>query len=143
MVTDLSYEFTMKNLNMTFSGYKEIVIAYLFGSRARGDYTAESDVDFAILISESFKDPYDFVRLVGDLATTLGLEDKKINLIVLNDASLELASKVISEGKVIFERDSEKRVEFEVRILKAYLDFKPLLDFMRKSLTEEYTRGEA
>jgi len=133
----------MRGLNSVFSRYGEVVVAYLFGSRARGDFTAESDVDLAVLLSESFEDPYDLVRLVGQLATALGVKDEKINLVVLNDASLELAHKVISEGKAIFERDSERKVEFEVRVLKSYMDFKPVLDLMRRSLIEGYIHGEA
>jgi len=103
----------------------------------------ESDTDIAVLLSESFSGPYDFVRLVGELVDELEVEDEKVNLVILNDASLELAHKVISEGKVIFERDFEKRVEFEVQVLKSYMDFKPVLDLMRRSLIEEYIHGEA
>lgn len=133
----------IREVNASFLRYEEVVVAYLFGSRARGDFTEGSDMDFAILLSGSFKDPYDFVRLIGELATALKVKDEKINLVVLNDADLELAYKVISEGSVVFERDVEKRVDFEVRVLKSYLDFKPVLDQMRTSLIREYTHGKA
>lgn len=139
----MSYDTTSKKVNASFLRYEKVVVAYLFGSRARGDFTEGSDMDFAILLSGSFKDPYDFVRLIGELATALKVEDEKINLVVLNDADLELAYKVISEGSVVFERDVEKRVDFEVRVLKSYMDFKPVLDQMRTSLIREYTHGKA
>jgi len=122
--------------------FEEVAVAYLFGSRARGDFKEKSDFDFAILLSKSFKNPYDFVRLLGKLADVLNVGDEKVNLIVLNDASLELAYKVISEGSVIFERDPERRVDFEVRILKLYLDFKPVSDQMFKALIRKYTHGK-
>jgi len=139
----LDHETLPKTLNASFSKYKEVDVAYLFGSRARRDFTEESDLDFAILLSRSFKDPYDLVRLINDLAIALGVKDEKINLVILNDAHLEMAYRVISEGVIIFERSVEKRVDFEVNILKFYLDFKPILDQMRKSLIEEYTHGKA
>lgn len=142
-MTDLGYETISKKVNASFLSYENVVVAYLFGSRAREDFTRESDMDFAILLSGSFKDPYDFVRLIGELATALKVKDEKINLVVLNDADLELAYKVISEGSVVFERDVEKRVDFEVRVLKSYMDFKPVLDQMRTSLIREYTHGKA
>ena len=103
----------------------------------------ESDTDIAVLLSQSLSGPYDFVRLVGESADELEVEDEKVNLVILNDASLELAYKVISEGKVIFERDFERRVEFEVHVLESYMDFKPVLDLMRRSLIEGYIHGEA
>lgn len=143
IVKDLDYETISKKLNPSFLRCKEVAVAYLFGSRARGDFTKESDMDFAILLSEDFKDPYDFVRLIGELAKPLKVKEQKINLIVLNDADLELAYKVISEGRVIFERDVEKRVDFETYILKSYLDFKPVLDQIRRSLIRKYTHGKA
>lgn len=139
----MGYETISKKVNTSFLSYENVVVAYLFGSRAREDFTRESDMDFAILLSGSFKDPYDFVRLIGELATALKVKDEKINLVVLNDADLELAYKVISEGSVVFERDVEKRVDFEVRVLKSYMDFKPVLDQMRTSLIREYTHGKA
>jgi len=142
-VADLGRETISKKVNSTFLRYGEVVVAYLFGSRARGDFIEGSDMDFAILLSRSFEDPYDFVRLIGELATALKVGDEKINLVTLNDADLELAYKVISEGSVIFERDVEKRVDFEVRVLKSYLDFKPVLNQMRRSLIKEYTHGKA
>jgi len=141
-VMGLNRETLSKMLSSYFSKYEEVDVAYLFGSRARGDFTEESDLDFAILLSRNFNDPYDFVRLIADLAMALGVKDEKINLVVLNDASLELAYKVISEGIIIYERNIEKRVDFEVNTLKFYLDFKPVLDQMRKSLVEEYMNGE-
>jgi predicted nucleotidyltransferase len=130
-------------LNESFSKYKEVDLAYLFGSRARGDFTEESDYDFAVLLSKNFKDPYDLLKLIHDLAMALGVKDEKVNLIVLNDASLEMAYKVISEGVIIYERSVEKRVDFEVSTLKLYLDFKLVLDQMRESLIEEYAHGKA
>jgi predicted nucleotidyltransferase len=131
-----------RRLRASFSGFKEVSVAYMFGSRARGDYGQESDWDFAVLLSECFRDPYRLVRLIEEIARNLGVSDEKVNLVVLNDAELELSHRVISEGLVVYESDAEKRVEFEVHILKLYMDFKPMLDEMRRSMIEAYTHGE-
>jgi len=139
MMSDLGCK--REGLVASFSRYKEVDLAYLFGSRARGDPRQESDWDFAILLSEAFRDPYDLVRLIGDLAEALNVTDEKVNLVVLNDAPLELSYKVISEGLIIYERDLERRVDFEVNILKLYMDFKPTLDKLRKSTIEAYIHG--
>ena len=143
MIMVLNREKLSERLNPSFSKYGEVDVAYLFGSRARGNFTEESDFDFAVLLSRNFNDPYDLVRLIHDLAVALGVKDEKINLVILNDASLELAYKVISEGIIIYERNVEKRVDFEVNTLKFYLDFKPVLDQMHELLVEEYMHGEA
>jgi hypothetical protein len=61
----------------------------------------------------------------------------------LNDAHLELRYKVLSEGIIVFERDAEKRIDFEIKTLKGYLDFKPFLDKNYESLMEKYVHGKA
>ncbi|MFQ6075106.1 MAG: nucleotidyltransferase domain-containing protein [Candidatus Bathyarchaeia archaeon] len=137
------HERVLERLGASFSKYGEVDVAYLFGSRTRGEAAQESDWDFAILLSRSFGDPYDLVRLIGDLEHVLGVGDREVNLVVLNDANLALSHRVVSEGIIVFERDVERRVGFEVRVLKLYMDFKPVLDQMRKALIEEYTHGQA
>lgn len=131
----------LKRLKAPLSSFREIDVVYLFGSRARGDSTQESDWDFAVLLSKDFKDPYDLVRLIDIIARDLGVSDEQINLVILNDAELELTYAVISEGLIVFERDVERRVDFEVLTLESYMDFKPVLDQMRRSLIEAYTHG--
>lgn len=133
----------VERLRESFSRYEEVEAAYLFGSRARGDFIEESDLDFAVLLLKGFGDPYGIVRLIHDLATALDVEDEKIDLVVLNDAHLEMRYRVLSEGFVVFERSAEKRIDFEVKTLKSYLDFKPFLDKNYKSLVEEYAHGKA
>lgn len=139
----LDRERALERLGASFSKYGEVDVAYLFGSRARGEHTEGSDWDFAVLLSRGFEDPYDLVRLIEDLEHALGVGGQEVNLVVLNDADLALAHGVVSDGILIFERDVERRVEFEVKVLKLYMDFKPVLDQMRRSLIEEYTHGQA
>ncbi len=142
-MSDPVYETALQRVAPSFLRYKEVDVAYLFGSRARGDATLESDWDFAILLSRNFEDPYGLVGLIADLAGALNVDDREVNVVILNDAELSLAHRVVSEGRVIFERDVERRVEFEVNVIKFYLDFKPLLNQVYRSLIEEYTHGQA
>lgn len=123
---DMDRETFSKTLSTCFSRYGKLM-QLICSALGLGGFTERSDLDFAILLSRDFEDPYDFVRLIGDLATALNVKDEEINLIILNDAHLEIAYKVISEGIIIFERDMEGRVDFEVRTIKAYLDFKQML----------------
>lgn len=132
-----------ERLRRTFSRYEEVGIAYLFGSRARGDSSEDSDADFAIMLLKEFSDPYDLFRLIQDLAEAMEIEDRRIDLIILNDAHLELRYRVLSEGIIVFERDAEKRIDFEIKTLKGYLDFKPFLDKNYESLMEKYVHGKA
>lgn len=123
----------LDRLREVFSRFKEVAAAYLFGSRARGDAREDSDWDFAILLSRPFRDPYDLVRLQERLEEALG---GRVDLLVLNSASVEIAFKVLKEGVLVYEADRDFRADFEVLVMKKYFDLKPLLEERCRHLLE-------
>ncbi len=98
-----------------------MLFAYVFGSWAIGRASPPgSDVDIAIFTSKelSWKE---LVSITMDLEDSLGL---RVDLVHLNKAPLLLAYEVVSKGVLIFDRDPERRVDFEVRTIREFLDFK-------------------
>jgi len=107
-----------------------VVFAYVFGSRVHGRYSLKNDVDVAIYTEKhaSWRDLVD---------TLNALEDElkcRVDLVHLNTAPLTLAYEVISTGVLVLDRKPEERVEYEVRVLKEYLDLKPRLEEYLRSL---------
>ncbi|MET1159624.1 MAG: HepT-like ribonuclease domain-containing protein [Thermoprotei archaeon] len=102
----------------------DILFAYIFGSRATGRYRDKSDIDIAIYTEKPLR-WREFVELALELEDSLGI---RVDLVDLRTAPLILAYEIISNGVVIIDRNREKRVEFETRILKEYLDLKPRLE---------------
>lgn len=102
----------------------DIVFAYVFGSRATDGYGDRSDIDIAIYTESPLK-WREFVELALELEDNLGI---KVDLVDLRTAPLLLAYEIISNGVVIVDRDREKRLEFEAKILREYLDLKPRLE---------------
>lgn len=113
-----------------------VVVAYVFGSRATGRERAGSDLDLAILTDRDLS-LRDQVRLGDDVALTAGISD--VDVVLLDDASLELRGHVVQSGRCVFSRDETRRVAFEVRTLKEYLEFAPEL----RRLTDSYLRRVA
>lgn len=100
-----------------------IVAIYLFGSQARGDIGPLSDYDFAVLFDSSTVpgDRFDYkLEIMSKLADTV--RDDHIDLVPLNDASVELKMKCISEGVLIAERNGAIRRTFEHQVITQYLD---------------------
>lgn len=102
-----------------------IVLAFLFGSYARGQSGPLSDVDLAILLSPGVpSDQYLEYRLRYIAEASRVLNDGRVDVVVLNTAPPLLSHEAI-KGRVLFERSPEERVEYIVRVQRIYLDLKP------------------
>ena len=107
----------------------EILEAYLFGSVARRDAQAHSDIDVAIFIDEASADQGGFgypASLTADLMA--GLETNAIDLVILNQAPPLLYHRVLRDGIRIVSRDLMATTTREAQALSRYCDFVPQLD---------------
>ena len=106
----------------------EILDAYLFGSQARGDTGALSDIDVAVYIDEDLADPgpygYD-AELITDLMTELGTND--IDVVLLNRAPPLLYHRVLRDGRLLVTRDLKATTTRAGYALSRYFDFVPQL----------------
>jgi hypothetical protein len=108
-----------------FRKYPSILTAYLFGSRARGDFSKISDYDFAVQLDDkiSAKKYTDLkLNLIGDLCSALKTDN--VDVVILNEAPLLLKHRVLRDRKILFCRSQLKRIRNETRILIDYLDEK-------------------
>ena len=104
-----------------FRSEKKVSVAYLFGSHAKKTHTSKSDIDIAVLLSETPKKILEYyLNLVNKLSEILG---NNVDLIILNTSSPLLKHQVIKHGKIIYSRNEEARITFEARAQSEYLDF--------------------
>jgi predicted nucleotidyltransferase len=103
-----------------------VVLGYLFGSRARGEAGALSDVDVAVLLSEDANRETVSGQLMDALARALRTD--RIDLVLLEQAPTPLRYRIVREGKLLQCADEEARVRFVTDTVMSYLDFKPLRD---------------
>ena len=84
----------------------EILDAYLFGSRARGDAHGQSDVVVAVYIDKSLADDGQWgyrAELTTVLMDALGTND--VDVVVLNQAPPLLYHRVLRDGVLLVTRD--------------------------------------
>jgi predicted nucleotidyltransferase len=109
-----------------FSSRSDVMAVYLFGSTARGTARAGSDIDVAVLFDAPPPRALSGPRLAleGDLERALGTP---VDLVALNDAPVDLRTRVLRDGRLLVERDPSARIAFEVRTRNEAFDLEPVL----------------
>jgi predicted nucleotidyltransferase len=110
---------------------RPVAAVYLFGSVAQGTATVRSDVDLALLFSEAPRPTlleYPFA-MEADLSLQLG---RPVQIVVMNDAPPDLVHRILRDGRLLVERDRNKRIEFEVNARNEYFDLLPFLRRYRR-----------
>jgi len=121
-----------------FANQADVVAGYVFGSMAQGWARASSDVDVAVLLSDSLDGGTRFMRRLRLEAEVEDVIGRRTDLVVLNDAPPPLLQhQILKYGRLLFERDRAARVEFEVRAGKIYADLKPMYSFFTGVLFKE------
>ncbi|HEX9669612.1 MAG TPA: nucleotidyltransferase domain-containing protein [Thermoanaerobaculia bacterium] len=106
----------------------EVLEAYLFGSHARGEATAHSDLDLAVYVDRERLPPAPYgyaAALAGDLMAGLGVD--RLDVVVLNDAPPLLYHRVLRDGERLLSRDLAATTTREGRALSRYCDYRQQL----------------
>lgn len=130
-------------LERYFASLDGVVAAYLFGSHARGRAWAHSDVDVAVLLEGRPDNDRCFdmrLEVIGGLMGILHTND--VDVLILNQAPPALRYAVLRDGILLFCRDRQALIEFRVRALNEYLDFKPILKRHGDAILEKARKGE-
>ena len=70
------------------------------------------------------------------------LKVNEVDFIILNQAPPLLAHRILSKGKLIFERSAPARVAFQVRTVNRYLDSQPMRNLYLEYLKRDARRGK-
>lgn len=111
----------LARIRAELEGRPDVVLAYVFGSAARGTAASGSDIDVAISFAEPARDRLAFrARLMEDLARAAG--GTRVDVVLIADAPPALAGRIVREGTLLVCRDEAHRVRTEVAALRAEFD---------------------
>jgi len=135
MVSDIIRKLQHVSLSV-FSSYP-VLFAYVYGSCATDTAHSFSDLDIGIYLQPDFDDHAYKIEMA------LALElDKKLGHVIetdvraLNNLPLTFLGQIVTEGILIYSRNENARVDFEVGIRKRYFDFMPVLQNYNKAYIE-------
>ena len=117
-----------------------ILFALVFGSVAGRKVTTLSDVDIGIYTKNEIP-LLEMGRLIVGLEKIVG---RKIDLVVLNDLYKKkpnFAFNVVASGRLLFASDRAIFVDFKRNVFLYYLDTKPLIDMVNKSMERRVNAG--
>ncbi len=118
-----------------------VVLAYLFGSHAKGSATPLSDVDVAVLLDEADREKRQalYLDLLGDLTKLARPSD--VDLLMLGDATEPLGCRAILEGLPLYSADERRRVRTEEQAIAEVLDGKELHVIRERYLRRRVLEG--
>jgi hypothetical protein len=107
---------------------------YLYGSQARDEARASSDVDLAIL----FGSPPEATLAGLPLEIEAALESRigrPVQIVALEGAPADLVHRVLRDGRLLIENDRSARIRFEVAARNEYFDLEPVRRAYRRGRT--------
>lgn len=114
------------NINQLAEQIPDILIVWLYGSRAKGNAHPNSDYDLAIAFKSFIKNDPLKKRLrpeclALDWQQALGLHDFQLSIVDINQAPIPLAFEIIQANNVLFCRD-EDRLWQEIRRIHSRME---------------------
>jgi predicted nucleotidyltransferase len=97
----------------------EVIAVILYGSNARGEAGAGSDVDVALVLGAA---PHARARLAEKRVEYLG--DVDLDVQVFQSLPLYIRTRVLREGRVLFCRDEDALYEVAFATIRAFERFK-------------------
>jgi predicted nucleotidyltransferase len=99
----------------------EILAVLLFGSMARGEQTAGSDVDICLVLQ---RQKYNSLAFSRKKLTYLQQSDLDVH--IFQQLPLYIRRRVVKEGKVLFVRNLDALYDLAFRTAQEFEDFKPI-----------------
>ena len=116
---------------------RDVQLAYLYGSVARGQSLPQSDIDVGLVLGNA-RPAVERLRLELELehalASASGLDN--VDVRVVSQAPVLVQGAVATEGELLYARDEAARIAFETGARSRYFDYLPAARAMARTFAE-------
>ena len=120
----------------------DVVLAYLYGSQARGTPGPLSDVDVAVLFRAEMSNEERFRQQLALMIEFMGIFQREDVFVAdLVDATPLLRFEVYREGRLLYCLDDAIRIKFMTDALRDYEDTRPLRRIQHGYLLQSIAEG--
>jgi predicted nucleotidyltransferase len=128
----------IKLLQSIFGKYKDIQAVYLFGSYASGKIHHESDIDLAIVPSNS-----NVRRKKLSILTDLASHGFcNVDLVFLDVNDIIVKFEAVRQNRIIYKTTNFNHGAYFSKVLRQYFDFVPYLNVQRQAYKERILNGK-
>jgi predicted nucleotidyltransferase len=138
LLLDADYQRLARASARVFEPEANVLAAYLYGSAARGE--AAADLDLAVLL-RSPVEPRRLEELAAELQICGAAEGPEIDLRALDRAAPRFQASVLREGRLLYQRDRQERIEREAMLMSCWADFRPTWERMRRLMLDRWANG--
>lgn len=130
-------QLTDKLMQVILRDFPDAQAIYLYGSFARDEQRPDSDIDLAVLL------PYPRARAVGNLTMSQTQIDlahvarRDVDLVNVRLVTPLLQTQATGRGQLIYEGDTNARMEFEMLALSMFQD----VNQMRGDIVNDYLQA--
>jgi predicted nucleotidyltransferase len=121
---------------------ERVEAVWLFGSRARNEADALSDIDLAVLADAALEPAVlSSVELEWTTMAVRVLGTDEVGVQVLNRLRVAPRHAILRDARLLWSRSPEIAVDFESRTQKEFLDLRPYLDRYDRDLFRQAATG--
>ena len=122
-----NFEYNLSLLKAKLTDFKDkIIVCYLFGSAALREFKPLSDIDIAVLYYPDVNQNMSETMILIDIMSIMNTDE--IDLINLSETPLHIQYEILKKKEILFCSNNEKRIGFETRVIKEYIDFRHILE---------------
>ncbi len=110
---------------------KDIVAVMLFGSAARGE--KYRDIDVALVLRAGMDSGSMFDKRLDYLK-----EFSNLDIQIFNQLPLYIRQRILKEGKILLQNDTDALYDIAFDTIRAYEDFKPIYEGYLEAIENQY-----